>query len=419
MGFERMISGRHLRSVARHRRSSYASTVAVAGVGLGVAALVVVLSVMNGYASVIWSRVVGMNAHVTIRKAYGEEIGGYEDLMSRLAARVDVVGTAAYVESEGFIQHRASNGRQVKAGVMVRGIHQAGLEATTDLASHIKSGRLALGEERAEGGRTVYGIVIGRLLARRLGAEVGSEIRLGIFPRSFDMGRMPRWRKYLVTGIFGTGYHEFDSKLVFVALPAAQRDLDWGDQITGIRLRLEDPFSADAASSEIRDLLAGIYPSLFPSSWTYESGNFYVLIRLQKWSFFLILSLIVVVAGFNVISILTMSVAERRREIGILKAMGASPRSIGRIYTLEGLAIGGGGAAMGCTLGLALCWAQLNYQLIKISGEVYFVDVLPVEMHASDFGLVSVTALLVALLFSILPARDAASLDPVEAIRYE
>ena len=230
---------------------------------------------------------------------------------------------------------------------------------------------------------------------------------------------MPPLRRYRVTGIFNTGYYEFDSALIFISLPAAQRDLGWGDQVTGIRLRLRDPFLADRVSGELREVLRRAYPGFFSSSWMYEHGNLYVWIRMEKWFSFLALSLIVVVAGFNIISIMTMNVAERRREIGILKAMGATPRSIGRIFTLEGLAIGLAGVFLGDLIGFVLCWLQQRYELIKLPGDVYIISALPVEMRLLDFAVISISAVILCYLFTLFPARDAASLDPVEAIRYE
>jgi lipoprotein-releasing system permease protein len=182
---------------------------------------------------------------------------------------------------------------------------------------------------------------------------------------------------------------------------------------------LQDPMAADRLGETFRQVLRETYPGLFASSWTRNFGNFYVLIQLQKWTFFLILSLIVVVAGFNIISILTMNVTDRRREIGILKAMGMIPGRIGRIFTLEGLVVGLSGIAMGNLLGFALCWIQKRFEIIRIPGEVYYVSSLPVEMRPEDFGLVSLCAVLICYLFSLFPSRDAAALDPVDAIRYE
>ena len=176
---------------------------------------------------------------------------------------------------------------------------------------------------------------------------------------------------------------------------------------------------ADRVGRQLREVLKETYPSLYPSSWMYEHGNLYVWIRMEKWFSCLALSLIVVVAGFNIISILTMTVTERRREIGILKAMGSTPRSIGRIFTLEGLAIGLAGVLLGNVIGVALCWIQQHYAPIKLPGEVYIINALPVQMHLLDFAVISVSAVFLCYLFTRFPARDAASLDPVDAIRYE
>lgn len=242
---------------------------------------------------------------------------------------------------------------------------------------------------------------------------------MAVFPDGEMPTSTPPLRKYQVTGIFDSGYYEFDSGLVFVSLAAAQRDAGWKDQISGVRLRLADPFRAAVVSADVRDVVDDVYPGAFVSSWMYEQGNLFVWIQLEKWFSFLALSLIVVVAGFNIISILTMNVTERRREIGILMAMGATPRSIARIFTLEGLAIGLGGVLAGDVLGFVLCWIQETYKVLKLPGDVYIIDALPVDMQLSDFAAISSLAVLLCYLFTRFPARDAASLDPVESIRYE
>ena len=169
-----------------------------------------------------------------------------------------------------------------------------------------------------------FGIAIGKTLAEKLGASVGSKIRLLAAPK--DLTNIPTLRQYVITGIFETGFYEFDASLIYVSLAAAQRDLQWGDLATGIQVRLVNAYEADRVSVELRETLAATYSDLFPTSWMYAQGNLYAWIWLQKWASFVVLSLIVIVAGFNIISILTMSVNERRREIGILKAMGAAPK---------------------------------------------------------------------------------------------
>ena len=262
-------------------------------------------------------------------------------------------------------------------------------------------------------------MMIGRNLAEKLGATMGSDIRLMVAPKDVPMEQLPPLRRYVVTGIFDTGFYEFDAGLVFVSLTAAQRDLKWENWITGVHLRLADPFLANEVSVALRSNLAMIYPSLFPTSWMYAQGNLYAWILLQKWASFIVLSLIVVVAGFNIVSILTMIVTERRREIGVLKTLGATPKRIGRIFLREGIVIGGCGVLLGNVLGLGVCWVQKVYAPITLSGDVYFINALPVEMSVLDFLMTSTLALLLCALFAYFPSRRAAKLEPVDAIRYE
>ncbi len=418
MSYELLIARRHLRSMRGRKRVSFTAVIAVAGVAIGVAALVIVLSVMNGFSGMIWNRLLGINAHITVRKAYSERIEDYGPLLRTLEAHPEVLGASAFIQAEGSALHKSPGGGVINSGVVARGVDPERLLQTSDLGGHLWAGEVDLAPRKV-GGKRANGMVIGRVLADKLGAMLGSEILLMVFPKDMLPTHAPPMRRYVVTGIFNTGYYEFDSGLVFVSLAAARRDLGWDDVVTGVRLRLQDPFAAGRVSRELREVLRQTFPSLFPSSWMSQHGNLYVWIRLEKWFSFLALSLIVIVAGFNIISILTMNVSERRREIGILKTMGATPSSVGRIFTLEGLAIGFTGVLVGDLLGFALCWIQQRYELLRLPGDVYIINALPVEMHGFDFAVISVSAVILCYLFTLLPARDAASLDPVEAIRYE
>ncbi len=419
MNPEFMIARRHFRSLRARRRISFTICIAAVGVALGVSSLEIVMSVMNGYANMIRERLLGVNAHVTVRRSYRKPMEDYKPLIRTLEDQPEVLAASPFIHAEGFVFRKPAGAGVVKSGVLVRGVDPSALARTSDIGTYIRDGTIDLRPLAKVGSRAVHGILLGQVLAQRLDAGPGDDLYLGLVPKDVVGGRGRRWQRYRVTGVFNTGYFEFDSRLVYISLAAARRDLGWQDAVTGIRLRLEDPMAAEQLDATFRQLLRETYPGLFASSWTRNFGNFYVLIQLQKWTFFLILSLIVVVAGFNIISILTMNVTDRRREIGILKAMGMIPGRIGRIFTLEGVVVGVTGIATGNLLGFSLCWIQKRFELIRVPGEVYYVSSLPVEMRSEDFGLVSLCAVLICYLFSLFPSRDAAALDPVDAIRYE
>ena len=239
---------------------------------------------------------------------------------------------------------------------------------------------------------------------------------MSMLPRELLLGGLPPLRRYHVAGVFTTGYYEFDSNLVLIPISAIQRDLGWSEKVSGIRLKLADPFAVDDVSLLLKDVLSD-YPWLFTSSWVYEHGNLYVWIRMQRWFSGIALSLIVIVATFNVISILTMSVIERREEIGILKAMGTSARQIGQIFSTEGIAIGLLGVSIGNVIAFVLCWGQDRFGWVRLRGEVYLINSLPVQMSAYDFLIVSIGAMVLCYAFTLLPAHDAGKQDPAEAIR--
>lgn len=414
--YEFMIARRHLRSMRRRKRVSFTVVVASAGVGLGVAALVIVLSVSNGFSTLVWDRLLGVNAHATVRKERGQRIEAPQELLNALSAHPQVTAVSPFVASEGALLHRSFDDETYSAGVMVRGVTPDGLEAVSDLADYIWGGTLDLGPREAEGRGRVYGIVIGRYLADQLGVRIGSEVHLWILPHEI-FAAQTRFRRYVVTGIFSSGNPEFDSGLAYVSLAAARRDLGWERHITGVRLRFDDAFRAQDVSTVVEASVRRLDPALAVHPWMRDHGNLYFSIHLEKWASFLGIGLIVVVAGFNIVSVLTMNVAEKRREIGILKTLGVPPHRIGRIFTWQGLAVGLSGVLFGNLLGFAMCWAQQRYELLKIPGDVLITQALPVEMRAFDFLAISASAALICYLFTLFPARDAASLDPVEAIR--
>lgn len=419
MNPEFMIARRHFRSLRSRRRISFTIFIAAMGVALGVSSLVIVMSVMNGYTNMIRQRLLGVNAHLTVRKSYRKPIADFRPVVRTLEDHPEVLAASPFIHAEGFVFRKPPGAAAVKSGVLVRGVDPTAFARTSDVGSYIQNGAIDLGSLEKQGSRAVYGMVLGQVLAQKLDAGPGDDVFLGLVPKDVFSGRGRRWQRYRVTGVFNTGYFEFDSRLMYVSLAAARRDLGWQDAVTGIRLRLRDPMEADRMGESLRKDLREADPGLFATSWTRNFGNFYVLIQLQKWTFFLILSLIVVVAGFNIISILTMNVTDHRREIGILKAMGMIPGRIGRIFTLEGVVVGLSGIAIGNLLGFSLCWIQKRFEVIRVPGEVYYVSSLPVEMRIEDFGLVSLCAVLICYLFSLFPSRDAAALDPVDAIRYE
>ncbi len=413
---EILIARRYLRSMRRRKRVSFTVVVAAAGVGLGVAALVIVLSVSNGFSTLVWDRLLGVNAHATVRKEAGQRIEAPRELLNALSSQPQVTAVSPFVASEGALLHRSFEEEVYSAGVMVRGVTPDGLKAVSDLADYIWGGALDLGPREAKGRGRVYGIVIGRYLADQLGVRIGSEVHLWILPQEIFTAET-RFRRYVVTGIFSSGNPEFDSGLAYVSLDAARRDLGWDRHVTGVRLRFDDAFRAQEISADIEKAVRRLDPAFAVHPWMRDHGNLYFSIHLEKWASFLGIGLIVVVAGFNIVSVLTMNVTERRREIGILKALGVPPHRIGRIFTWQGLAVGLSGVLLGNLLGLALCWAQQRFELLEIPGDVLITRALPVEMQVSDFLAISASATLICYLFTLFPARDAAALDPVEAIR--
>ena len=419
MSIALFVAGRYLRSKQREGFFSVIAYMAVGGVILGVAALVIILSVTNGFAGEVKNRLIGMNAHVNVRRFDGGPIEGWNALLQQVKGAVGVVGAAPVVDSKVIIASQLDLGRV--DGIPVWGIDPATFREVSDLTEHLRyadpKGQLRLGLLAELNKR---GIVLGEYLARRLHVGPGSEVLL-MTVQNLDVeaavmdGFSPRPWSFFVTDHFKSGMYQYDDNYAFILLEDAQRMLELGDAITDIHIRVQDIYQAP----EIRDLLAEElgYPYQV-RDWTQLFPEFFRWIELEKWAIFLALSLIVLVAAFNIMSILVMSVLIKTPEIGILRTIGCTVGEIYRIFIYQGLVIGGIGTLLGCLIGFALCLAQQHFALISIPGDMYFISSLPVDMNVVDFALVAAISMVICLATSIYPARKAAGLMPVEAIRY-
>ena len=419
MSIALFVACRYLRSKQREGFFSVIAYMAVGGVILGVAALVIILSVTNGFAGEVKNRLIGMNAHVNVRRFDGGPIAGWDALLQQVKGAAGVVGAAPVVDSKVIVASQLDLGRV--DGIPVWGIDPATFPAVSDLTEHLRyanpAGQLRLGLLAELNKR---GIVLGEYLARRLHVGPGSEVLL-MTVQNLDVeaavmdGFSPRPWSFFVTDHFESGMYQYDDNYAFIHIEDAQRMLELGDAITDIHIRVADIYQAP----EIRDRLAKElgYPYQV-RDWTQLFPEFFRWIELEKWAIFLALSLIVLVAAFNIMSILVMSVLIKTPEIGILRTIGCTVGEIYRIFVYQGLVIGGIGTLLGCLIGFALCFAQQRFALISIPGDMYFISSLPVDMSVVDFALVAVISMVICLATSIYPARKAAGLMPVEAIRY-
>ncbi|MEW6324084.1 MAG: lipoprotein-releasing ABC transporter permease subunit [Nitrospirota bacterium] len=408
MPYEFFIGLRYLKARRRHRSFSLNTFISIIGVTLGVGALIATLGIMTGFTDEIRNKILGTNAHIVVLDRTGEPMTGYAAIMEQVRRTPHVTAVTPLL----FTQVLLSHDRQSQ-GVVLRGIDPATAGGVTDLNKNLIGGSLAdlaPGEE----GRPP-GVILGRELAGRLGAFVGAAVT-AISPTGTvgPLGIVPKLKKFQVVGIFDSGMYEYDSSLAYIPLGEAQRLLDFGDAVNGIEVKIDDIFLSGAVARDIEAALGFPYGA---RDWREMNRSLFSALQLEKIMMFIILVLIILVASFNIVSTLTMIVVEKGREIAILKAMGATPGRIMRIFMIDGLVIGLAGVALGVPLGYGASW--LIQQYYTLPGDVYYISRIPVKLLWQDILSVSAAALAISLLATLYPSWRASRLEPVEALRYE
>lgn len=409
MRFEWFVCLRYLKAKRKQNFISLISVISVAGVAIGVMALIIVLSVMTGFTDELRDKILGINSHIVVQNLEGP-ISDYGEMGGQLETISGVVATTPYVVTQTMITSADAG-----TGAILRGVEPESANRVLDLDRHLTGGRIADLTGSSEPG-SVPGIILGAELAKQLRVFQGSRIRLMSTAGALTpVGILPRIKTCEVIGIFKTDMYEYDSAMAFVSLPVAQDFLELGLDVHGVEVRLVDIFKAHEMARQIEKQLGH---GTVARDWISTNKGLFSALELEKKSMFIIIALVVVVAAFNIVSTLIMVVMEKNKDIAILKSMGARSSQIMKIFIYEGLIIGISGTVAGVLGGIAVCDILRRYKFIKLP-EVYPISTLPVEVVPQDVLLISASAVLITLLATLYPSWQAAKIDPATALRYE
>jgi lipoprotein-releasing system permease protein len=411
--YELWIGLRYTRAKRRNHFISFISGVSMAGIALGVMALIVVLSVMNGFQDELRNRILGVASHMEI-SGPNDRLEDWPALAAQVVKHPEVKGYAPYVSGQGLL----TAGESTK-GALIRGILPEQESQVTDLATHMKAGRL---EDLKPG---EFDLVLGRELASSLGVGVGDKVTV-IVPQGVvtPAGMLPRLKQFTVVGIFAAGMFEYDSGLALMHIDDARKLYRMGDAVSGLRLKLAD---MERAPWVTRDMAKTLHGDYYISDWTMSHENFFRAVQIEKRMMFVILLLIVAVAAFNIISTLVMAVTDKQPDIAILRTLGASPGSIMKIFMVQGSLIGIIGTVLGVVIGVILAlnvetvvpFIERLFHIDLFPADVYYISKLPSKLVWSDVVTIATVALVLAFLATLYPSWRASRVQPAEALRYE
>ncbi len=416
MKYEWFIGLRYLKAKRKQTFISIITFISIAGVTLGVLALIIVLAVMSGFEKTLKEKILGTQPHLILLKANQDGMDHYEEVLKEAEKVKGVVSAAPFIFNQVMLSSESN-----VSGVVINGIDPDRVGKVTELAHNMKAGRL----QDLKGESDSPGIILGVELAKHLGVSLNDAIQV-VSPLGTmtPMGMIPKMKRFRVVGIFYSGMYEYDNTMAYLSLESAQKFFGMGARVTGIEIKTNDIYKVKEIGKEIRQKLG--FP-FWTKDWMEMNRNLFSALKLEKIAMFIILVLIVLVAAFNIISTLIMVVMEKHKDIAILKSMGAPSRGILKIFVIEGGVIGVVGTALGTILGLGAA-----FNLEKITGlaenlfgfkilrpDVYYIDKLPSHVDPFTVGLIVVTSILITLFATLYPAWRASKLDPAEALRYE
>ncbi len=409
---EWFIAFRYLRGKRKMGFISLITYISTAGVFLGSMVLVIALAVANGFEKEVRDRIVGTQAHARIVKYHKRPVMEVDSIRQIIEEHPGVVATAPFISAKGMIEYD-----EVQEGVMITAIEEDKDRPVTDLSKKIKYGEFTFDSTISKRDRPQPGIVIGIGLADKLGIRPGAEVVMGsVVTSESQLDPIPVMARYVVSGIFETGMYEYDLNFVYMGVDAAQRLLNMRG-VEGIQIRTNDLFNADKIALSVKEKIGG-YPYR-ATDWKSQNQSLFKWIKLEKLIIFIVISMIIVVAAFNIVSSLIMMILEKRREIGLLMGMGATRKSIMSIFMLNGTIIGFLGSTTGVALGMLISWIQYRWRLIPLPGDVYFLDAVPMLIRPLDVLLIYIAANLICILAASFPAWSASKILPAESIRYE
>ena len=408
------IALRYLRGKRKIGFISVITYISAAGVFLGSLVLILALSVSNGFEKEVRDRIIGTLADAKILQYYNRPIVNYDSLRQVILKQPGVVAASPYIMGKGVIEYD-----KTQEGVLITGVDAAVETTVTDIGRKITYGSFFLDSMVSERKRLLPSLLIGIGLADKLGIRPGGEVVIGSLPAddNGELSTTPKMGRFVVSGIFETGMYEYDLNLIYISIPSTQRLLNMRG-VEGIQIKTVDFKQADRISKNVKDAIGG-YPYR-AIDWKSQNKSLFDWMRLERLIIFIVISLIMVVAIFNIVSSLIMMILEKRREIGILMSMGATSGTIMRIFMLNGIVVGVIGSTLGTALGLLICYIQQRWSLIPIPGDIYFINKLPVKiLWFPDVIAVYVTANVLCFLATLYPARLASKVLPAESIRIE